>query len=53
LHLTTRLRARLPSNSLQNSWFCKRLPTQVATPVFGVAGRYVLPALRACLFLPN
>ncbi len=47
--LTTRSRVWLPSDSSQNSWFCKLLPKQVTTPVLGVVGRYALPALRASI----
>ena len=32
------LRPGLPSNSSQNSWFCKLLLKQVTTPVFGGGG---------------
>ena len=36
--VTTRSRAWLPSDSSQNSWFCKLLPKQATTPVFGNGG---------------
>ena len=45
LHLTTRLRAWLPSNSSQNSLFCKLLLQQVTAPAFG--GRGPLPTSGA------
>ncbi len=53
-HVTTRLRAWLPSNSSQNSLFCpKLLLQQVKTPAFG--GRGTLPTSGASrlVWLPN
>ena len=44
-HLTTRSRAWLPSNSSQNSLFCKLLLQQVTAPAFG--GRGPLPTSGA------
>ena len=51
--VTTRLRAWLPSDSSQSSWFCKLLQKQVTTAVFGGGGLLFTAGASRLVSLPT